>query len=77
LDRPLQLPSRNAREKLSEETMKPHTTDGHSTHMIECICDAFGKGFDQANRRLVNPYKEGSDLHYAYQNGKEVEYARA
>lgn len=55
---------------MSDKTIT--TSEGHSVHMIEGICDAFGKGFDQAIRKLSNPYKENSDWWHAYRYGKSV-----
>lgn len=44
----------------------------HIKSQIESICDAFGKGFDQAEGDLINPYAKDSTLHYAYEYGKQV-----
>lgn len=44
----------------------------HVKGQIEEICDAFGKGFDQADRNEANPYNKDCALHYAYEYGKEV-----
>lgn len=41
------------------------------------ICDAFGKGFDQFNRNLNNPYVGLSVLWSAYEYGKEVAHEQA
>ena len=55
---------------MSKETLTTITIEGHSLEMIEGICDAFGKGFDQAERDLLNPYKIKSDLWFAYEYGR-------
>lgn len=39
------------------------------TSSIADICDAYGKGFDQAGRNLRNPYAPESAEHTAYQYG--------
>lgn len=39
--------------------------------IVEDICDAFGKGFDQCNRDLNNPYVAESDQHHAYRYGRQ------
>lgn len=47
------------------------TSDGHPISMIEDICDAFGKGVDQWDCDLPNPYRANGDLWAAYRYGKE------
>ena len=47
------------------------TQNTYANQSIEDICDAFGKGFDQFNRDLKNPYPENSDQWHAYKYGRE------
>lgn len=52
--------------------IKTVTLSDHIKNQIEEICDAFRKGFDQANRNEVNPYAKDCAIHYAYEYGKET-----
>ena len=48
------------------------TTPDPDQEFIEAICDAYGKGFDQHDRNLKNPYQERSSFFTAYEYGKQV-----
>lgn len=58
------------------EKLRTVPVSDHIKNQIETICDAFGKGFDQAKRDLANPYAKDSALHYAYEYGKEAGHER-